>query len=374
MKKYLRLLGSGILVVFLIWHVEWKKVASAFVQLEAAYWVSALGMFFLIQCVSALRWQMLGRMLGLGGRWQEYLAYYYVGMFFNLVLPTSVGGDVVRAWYLGRLEGGNPAMGRRTAAFVSVLADRLNGFAVMIVVASLAALCCPVALPSWIAWIVAGLGASCALGLAALPVLPRVRPWLPSHPRLMRLFDAADLCLRDRIGMVWITLLSVLVQLGNIVFAWLIGVGMGLQIPALYYAVLIPLVSILTLLPISLNGMGLREIGTVGLLEPLHVDSATAVTLSLLLFAVYTTASLSGGLVYLFGRAPRFQAAEAGRAAQDSFTASRGTEASGHADPVGSDSDQGRRGKSTATPRAATPCARSTLCGGGRPSASVGEL
>jgi hypothetical protein len=77
-------------------------------------------------------------------------------------------------------------------------------------------------------------------------------------------------------------------------------------------------------LPISLNGMGLREAGTVLLLAPLQISSASAVTLSLLLFAIYTAASLLGGVVYLFGRSPRFSME------------------AGHADAVGGDSDQGR--------------------------------
>ena len=110
------------------------------------------------------------------------------------------------------------------------------------------------------------------------------------------------MCLRDRRGLVGVTLLSLVVQLANVVLAWLIGEGLGLPVPPLYYGVLVPLVSLLTLLPISLNGMGLREAGTVLLLAPLHISAASAVTLSLLIFAVYTATSLLGGVVYLFGR------------------------------------------------------------------------
>jgi uncharacterized membrane protein YbhN (UPF0104 family) len=212
----------------------------------------------------------------------------------------------------------------------------------------MASLCCPTPLPGWITATVAGMGAACLLGLAALPLLPRLRPWLPAHPRLTHLLDGAALFLRDRRGLLWVTLLSLVVQVANVVLAWLIGEGLGLPVPPLYYGVLIPLVSILTLLPISLNGMGLRESGTVLLLAPLHINSASAVTLSLLIFAVYTAASLMGGVVYLFGRSPRFEAAEASRAAQPLSPASRGTEASSYADPVGSDSDQGRMRKPTA--------------------------
>ena len=61
-----------------------------------------------------------------------------------------------------------PPTGRRTAAFLSVLADRVNGFAVLIVVACVATLCCPTPLPSWILGTVAGMGAACLLGLARL--------------------------------------------------------------------------------------------------------------------------------------------------------------------------------------------------------------
>ncbi|HTU19577.1 MAG TPA: lysylphosphatidylglycerol synthase transmembrane domain-containing protein [Gemmataceae bacterium] len=315
MKKYWRVLGSLILVGLLIWRIDWQQVASAFAKLDVRFWLLALGLYLLTQGVSAMRWQLLGRTLGLGGRWRDYLGHYFVGMFFNLVLPTSVGGDVVRAWYLGRSPQPSPSSaeekesktpGRRIAAFVSVLADRVNGFAVLIVVACAAALCCPTPLPSWILATVAGMGAACFLGLAAMPLLPRLRSWLPAHPRLTQLLDAADLFRRDRRGMIYVTLLSLVVQLANIVLAWLVGEGLGLEVPFLYYGVLIPLVSILTLLPISLNGMGLREAGTVLLLAPLNVSSATAVTLSLLIFAVYTATSLLGGLVYLFDPSPRF--------------------------------------------------------------------
>jgi uncharacterized membrane protein YbhN (UPF0104 family) len=311
-KKYWRLLGSVVLAGILIWRIDWGQVAAAFAQLDVRYWLLALGLYLLTQGVSAVRWQMLAGILGLGGRWCDYLAHYFIGMFFNLVLPTSVGGDVVRAWYLGRQEGPAGPTGRGTAAFLSVLADRVNGFAVLIVVACLATLCCPTSLPGWITGTVAGMGAACMLGLAALPVLPWLRQRLPAPPRLAHFLDGAALYFRDRRGLVVVTLLSLVVQLGNVVLTWLVGEGLNLPIPPLYYGVLVPLVSILTLLPISLNGMGLREGGTVVLLAPLGIDSAKAVTLSLLIFAVYTAASLGGGIFYLLGRSPRFEAGEVG--------------------------------------------------------------
>ena len=96
-----------------------------------------------------------------------------------------------------------------------------------------------------------------------------------------------------------------MVQVANVVLVWLVGEALGLPVPPLYYGVFVPLVSLLTLLPVSVNGMGLREAGTVLLLAPLGVGRAEAVALSLLTFAVLTAASLAGLGFYLFGHFPR---------------------------------------------------------------------
>src|SRR4051794_21969817 len=243
---------------------------------------------------------MLARPLGFQMPLGRFVAVYFVGMFFNLVLPTSVGGDVVRAWYLARH--GAPA-GRGVAAFLSVLAERGSGVLVLTAVACVAAACCPVPLPGWVAGAVAAVGAAGAAGVACLPAAGRVlraRPF--ASPNFDRLREAAglgaDYLRRPRL-LAATTTLSAGVQVSNVVVVGLIGAGLGLPVPPLYYGVLVPLVTLLTLLPVSLNGMGLREAGTVVLLAPLGVGAAPAVALSVLTFAVYAAASLCGLPCYL---------------------------------------------------------------------------
>ncbi len=76
---------------------------------------------------------MLARVQGFGGSPGRYLAYYFIGMFFNLLLPTSIGGDMVRTWYLVTREGSAlPREKRRAAAFLSVFGDRLNGLVALV--------------------------------------------------------------------------------------------------------------------------------------------------------------------------------------------------------------------------------------------------
>jgi uncharacterized membrane protein YbhN (UPF0104 family) len=320
--------GSAVLVAVLVWRLDWRQVAAAFAQLDLRLWWAALGVYLLAQVASSVRWRLLARVHGLEGGHGRFLAYYFIGSFFNLVLPTSVGGDVVRAWYLAR-----QADGRRTAAFLSVLADRANGLAVLIAVACVALACYALPLPAWVTVTVVGLGAAAVAGLALLPALPRLEGRLTSRPRLREVVRGAGVYLRHPGALLWATLLSAVVQVANLVVAWLVGRSLGLGVPLAYYGILTSVVAVLTLLPVSVNGMGLREWGTALLLKPVGVSPAHAVTLSLLTFAVQAVTSLGGCVVYLFGRFPRFEAAPAAPAA---------VEVRPHVYSVGGHTHQGR--------------------------------
>src|SRR5262249_43984584 len=93
--------------------------------------------------------------------------------------------------------------------------------------------------------------------------------------------------------------------------------------------IVVPMVSLLTLLPVSVNGMGIREGGMVLFLAPLGVNEGTAGTLAFLWFAGFTAASLLGGAVCLLGRFPQPRGLPPPREESDNGF-------------VRSDSDQGR--------------------------------
>jgi hypothetical protein len=314
LSKKLRLGASGVLLAVLAWRTDWRQVGDAFAHLHLALWLLGVGVYVLTQLVSSLRWQLLARPLGFQHSLGAFIRFYFIGMFFNLALPTSVGGDVVRAWYLdGR-------SGRRLNAFVSVLADRCSGLLVLLAMAGVAALVCPLELPGWIRGSVGSMAGGVLLGLAALPLLLR---WTSRFSRTRRLASAARLYLRHRRTLLVAAFLSVVVQAANVLLVWLIGQALAVPVPASYYWILVPTVTLLTLLP-SINGMGVRENATVVLLAPLGVSGGAAVSLALLWFAAYTTASLAGAGFYLFGHFPRFQV-------QDDDATLRGDSAQGRA-------------------------------------------
>ena len=317
MSKYLRLVISTLLLGWLAWRTDWDRIGLVFGRLRLEWWLGAVGLYLLTQVVSAYRWQLLAHPLGFRQSLRQFTGLYFVGMFFNLFLPTSVGGDVVRACYL---DGGSR---RRLSAFLCAFMDRFSGLLVLLGLACVAMALCPVAVPPWVPGSVWGTAGG---ALLAILVLPPMAWWTDRFARVRRLSQEARIYLGHPRLLLATTGLSLVIQAANVGVVWLVGRALGLPVPGAYYWILVPMVTLLTLLPISVNGMGVREGGMAVFLKPLGIDEGSALTLGFLWFAVFTAASLVGGGVYLCGRFPRPQVQP-------------------DHEPIGCDSGQGRAGQ-----------------------------
>src|SRR5207244_3282069 len=149
-----RLLRFGVSAGLLAWiatKTDWTQVGEAFANLRLGWWLAAVGVLLGAQILCTFRWHILAGALRFERSVGAMMQMLFVGMFFNLVLPTSIGGDVVRAWYL---DGGS---GRRLAALATVFLDRLVGLGLLLVVAVAAVALSPLELPSWISLGVCGM-------------------------------------------------------------------------------------------------------------------------------------------------------------------------------------------------------------------------
>jgi uncharacterized protein (TIRG00374 family) len=326
-SKKLRLAASSALLAIVACRIDWSHVCDAFANLRVSLWLLATAVYAVTQVVSALRWRLLARPLGFREPFGRFLSYYYIGMFFNLVLPTSVGGDVVRAWYL------DGKSGRKIAAFISVLADRVHGVVMLLLIALVALAFRPAELPAWMTWAVGAMTGGTLLGLGIVFILAwlsgaqdRVQNTPCAIPSTQYSVLGTRYSAPSGWGLSWrthlrnlqlaimpssrvffcATLLSLVIQLANVLIVYLIGLALGGPIDGSYYLILVPTVTLLTLLPISLNGMGVREGSMAVLLAPLGIEPSMAVTLAFLWFAVFVVPSLGGVVFYLFGRVPHF--------------------------------------------------------------------
>ena len=94
MRKYLRVIVSGLLLAVIAWRTNWSGVAENFANLQLEFWFAAFGLFLCMQIASARRWQLFARELGFEHTLGQYCAYTFIGLYFSLLLPTLIGGDV----------------------------------------------------------------------------------------------------------------------------------------------------------------------------------------------------------------------------------------------------------------------------------------
>lgn len=243
------------------------------------------------QVLSALKWRMIARSVGFGGRIGDYVRFYFVGIAFNLFGPSTIGGDVVRALYLG--EGRRPGL-----AINSVLFDRLSGLVVLVAIGAGALLAFPqYAFPWPLTAATVAVGMALVVGWWACPLLVRL---LPSRNRVRRqVEDELGPFWRDGGMLVRIAVVSAVFHLSQMGVQWILARAVGVALPFSYCMIMHPLLSVMTAVPISLNGLGVREGGYVHFLWRFGVSDSVAVTMSLLWWGMTLVSGLVGGLVFV---------------------------------------------------------------------------
>lgn len=277
-------LAAGIaLVGFLLWHYDLRSAFRLIRRERLFFFVVTVMLYVCGQGMSAYRWRFLAALNGLSGPYPEYLAYYFVGMFTNVFVPGLVGGDTMRALYLGRRH-------RRIGpAFASVMADRGIGLLTLFWLAAVAALCTTrVRLPASVLQITLFAGMLSLVGYLTAPVLAK---WISRSDRFNRLLAPIIPYLCRPLALIPAIALSAMLQLALATCQYLLGLGLGLDIALTTFILIVPITNVIASLPITINGLGMREAGYLVLLGMAGVSKEQAVALSILYFA----ASLAGG-------------------------------------------------------------------------------
>ena len=292
--KFLLRIGLSVcLLAWLISKTNQDDLLEAILDLSFYAWAVAFLMYLASQVVSSIRWYFLAHALDFTGPWSAYLRYYFVGMYFNLFLPTSIGGDVLKIHFISR---GEP---KKLKATYSLLADRLFGLAAMFLLGAGAVLIGHGILPHYFEHLLCVAGICIIALLLGLPMAYKLfgSIWPEFGKRL-----AVLLVFWEKPKTLFAALsLSLVLQALGIGAVVLLAKDMGLSPPATFYFAAFPLVAILTILPISFNGIGIREGGFIFFLGLKGISVEKALTLSLSFFAIQVVAGLIGGLVYAFG-------------------------------------------------------------------------
>ncbi len=299
----LRLVLTVALIAFLAWRIDLQALSGRLLRLEAGWTSLAVLAVFMAIAISAWKWGLILARRRYPLPYARLLQHYFVGLFFNNVLPTTVGGDAVRAWEASLDTGEIPE------AVGSVVTERLIAGVALGVTALLGL---PfVEVTSRLALLVM-LFLLIDVGLVALFLAPKVADGVVLKllpPRFTGLRDAVGgtvrvvrATLRDRSLFLIVIALSVLFQVfvagvnACIFEAMDVHVGLG---QCLIYT---PMIFTITMLPISLSGLGVREAAYWYFFAQAGVGKVEAVGASLAFFVIVGLCSLPGAPLFALNR------------------------------------------------------------------------
>jgi uncharacterized protein (TIRG00374 family) len=273
--------------------------------------LACAGLLLLTFVATAVRWRIILQQLGANARTASSLRYTFVGGFFNQLLPSGMGGDVLRVWYAREF---GLSTGR---ALASVFIDRLLG---MLAIVAIVIIGVPAVLwmkPSaqlataaiaGVVLLASGIAVFLSLDAFARPLESLLHRLAPDRIRAvtLRLVAAAAWSARSsrRILLAWpygpiAMAISIGVQLlvGLSVFLLFRSVGQSVALIEVLY--LFAFVQLLSMLPISFAGWGLREGAMVVAFQLAGVPSETALGISILFGLCLLASSLPGAVLWL---------------------------------------------------------------------------
>lgn len=290
------------LLAWLIRRTDWSSVTGLIVASDRAALAVALGAYLASVVVAAYRWRVLLVARQVPLPLFRALSLYFIGNFFGNFLPTSIGGDAVRAY------GAAVALGQRADAFASVFLERFVGLFAVVTLALIGLLALALRLEH--TYILSVTVVLFLLLLATFPVLfsrwwvlrlkglfQRVTAFGIGH-KAARLHEVLYEYGEHRGALLANFFLSILYQGLIVVMNVFVARGLALPVHAIYFIAFVPIIAVVSMFPLSINALGVREGGYVVLFAQIGRPAAEGLALSLTLYGIALLSSLPGGLLF----------------------------------------------------------------------------
>jgi uncharacterized membrane protein YbhN (UPF0104 family) len=302
----LRVVVSVLLLAFVLSRVDLRMLLKTFASISPAVLLGAAILNLLAVVLISITLRLVLASHGAAVRLGTLVRFTLVGHFFNNIMPTSVGGDVMKAVLLGRevRDGGIAAL--------SVLETRVSNVTANVVFAGIGLILASqvTEMPTPVVVAVLVLLSGLVAAAVALPWLSRRMMFAPAAgaglvargrsllARGAELYRKREGSSRRRAA---VFLSSAAYQTVGIAYAWMLGRAIGIDLPLSVFAALIPVISVAALIPVSFNGRGVIEGSFVFLFSRFGVSAELALGLSLVITLFNLLVSALGGLTLLVG-------------------------------------------------------------------------
>lgn len=299
----LRILVSVAALILIPWFLR-GKLGEAFhilsTEVKLPYFLIAAAIYFFSIIVLAWRLHISLAVKNAGGSFMNTVYVSFMGIFFNLFLPSAIGGDAVKAVYLSKNAR------NKADIFSSLVVDRLSGFCIVMFMAFFSSASMRESwnsVPAWMSW--AGLGLL-VCGGAAVFIRPEIIPFIFSKLRFLpprfqeklnAFYDSLSGFFHNRPFIIRSLMISLIAQSLFITAYFFIGKSLDAPIPFSRFFMMIPMITILSMAP-SINGLGVREAGALFLFK-MYMPAERALAMTVLIDVLIYACSFAGGIWYL---------------------------------------------------------------------------
>jgi len=306
-KQLLKFGVSLLLLFFTLRLIDWRKSLEMAGHANMGLLAAAVVLLLAERILSTSKWLLLLRAKGSPITFWRLLVINYIGGFWGLILPSSVSADIVRGYYLSK------STANVSLAVTSMVIDRLMGMLSLVLLGCVSA---------WMVGdtfglvharlIAAGVAGGVTLAIALLfhndfvhwvdrRIIKRVADRKIIHQ--VRRWIVACLHYRQYPRTLVVSfLLTGFVQMLRILIFYAVAVSFGVHASVTYYFIFVPLIMLLIMLPISINGIGVREGSFVAFFALVGVPSSQAFIISFVVSVLTTLMTAVGGVVYMFDK------------------------------------------------------------------------
>jgi uncharacterized protein (TIRG00374 family) len=295
----LKALVTSSCLIFIFKSNELELIFNNLIKLDWLLLSASVLLFLFVNFITAWRWQILLNASQHKVPLLPLSKYYFIGAFFSVFLPTSIGGDLARWYYLQKYGV------KRSEVISSILYERFLGVLTLATL-SLSIFIFKINLPSFdylkIAIIFVFFICIFTLFLFTNELKLKIfnltkisQRW----PSLSNVFNNFKLYTCNLSYIVPVLLISIFAHLVAVISIYLLSLSLDLDIALIYFIAVLPLAWLLTMLPISIGGIGVREGAVVFLLVSLGFKSPDAIAISVLMIFQILVQTILGGIMYL---------------------------------------------------------------------------
>jgi len=296
---------SFIVLLLYIMRDKYPEILKTFKSTKALIFLLGLLIFAGAASVSSIRLKLLIEAQGIAVTIKEALSLTFIGYFFNNFLPTSIGGDVIKAYYLAKKTD------KKAGAYASVFVDRVIGLCTMIFMAFLALFFVEEGVVDMTLKYIIYAITLCSIIFIVFMTNKRLAQKFkflfflidPIKEKLRKIYEVVHRYQYQKELMIKSFLISFVSQIFFFMSLGVVAISIGSRIPVKDLFIKTPIVSMMSLLP-SINGLGVREGSTVVLFGPL-IGHDKAFAMSILWLLILLCISIIGGLIYAFS--PQFR-------------------------------------------------------------------